>query len=183
MSNGNGNFQLKDFDYVELGHFVHQHLENAGSKEMAINGAAGIQFVYTVPTSMNLLLMSLHGMIYDGVANEANTFGGIAALTNGCQVYIKNPSDSVVYDFLDGEEIKVNADWGMLCGADVKPLIGAASALGYSFTWNIAEQAMKPVRLREGYQFIVKIQDDLSANTSFQCAVSGLLVPDPPNPV
>lgn len=175
--NGNGSFQFEDFSFVELGHFVHQHLEDGGSKEMAVNGAAGIQFAYTVPADFNFLLTSFHGMVFAAAAVEANEFGVATALTNGCQVYIKNPGDSVIYDFLDGEEIKTNADWGMF-GADISSFNGVAGSLGYAFKWDVVKQASKPIRLREGHKFIVKIQDDLSsAATSFQTVVSGVLIP------
>ena len=67
----------------------------------------------------------------------------------------------------------------MLCGAEVNPI--GDDALGYGIAWDIAKQAGNhPVRLREGYKMIIKIQDDLSsAATSFQAVVSGLLVPEP----
>jgi hypothetical protein len=92
----------------------------------------------------------------------ADGYGDGVILTNGIKATIENSSGDELYDFLDGETIKSNADWYKL-GVDIDPLLEKSATNAHltgssSMLINFGDYH----RINPGDRFVLTFQDDFS---------------------
>lgn len=84
-------------------------LTNTGSREMNVNGAVTpVDFALTPPTNNVWLIKELVYIIQDN-GLTLSKFGGLTALTNGCQLLWTRDNDTQL-DFTSGFPLKTNMD-------------------------------------------------------------------------
>ena len=154
--------------------FFIEMLQDGGSDEMAVDGSSTpVDFEYTVPASQEVLLSRAAVFIQDAGPSPTE-FGGIAALTNGLLIQVRDGADQLVKQF--GEPIQDNTDFVLLAGTDVvyELTTGVDSV---SVRWTFSRTSGGDLlQLREGETFRVRVQDDLTGLTSMRWALQGQFV-------
>ena len=157
--------------------FLYKLLRNPldNSPDMNVDGSSTpVQFQYIVPAGKDV---ELHRFMFDLVDNaiKYGQFAGLAtALTNGVMVeIIEDDGTTVLLDFTDGENVKINSEWAHLAGVDsiVQPAAGD-DALPVRFSVHKANDG-NAMYLSEGRIIRVTIQDDLSTVSHFECMIQG----------
>lgn len=155
-------------------HFV--YFRNGSSFDMAVQGSSGtpINFDVTAPEGDSDLctVRRVCAYITDGVTTPAK-FGGLSALANGLRIVVLDANGKEALDFLEGESIKTNMDWGLLTGVDstIRP---AAGDDGIPHRWTLANAVGEPgLELEPGQIFRVIVQDDLRELTEFRMFAQG----------
>jgi len=160
---------------------VLRKLETTGnSSEMAVDGSStNVTFTYTVPTGKALYLSSLVGRmqpaLYQGSPREkwGCGFGNDDdPLSQGCQVYIRDASQTTVLDLTVDGAIKRNSDFANLAGGNV----GDYGPDAFGFSVLFSDLLGDTLVLPPGYQVVVKIRDNLTTLvTSLEMSVAGEL--------
>ncbi|KKN41079.1 hypothetical protein LCGC14_0726880 [marine sediment metagenome] len=151
------------------------HLENAGSRDMNVDGTTPVTFEYGPPAGLVAAIERCLIHLFDSTIDPSD-FGGIRpALTNGLLVQLIEPDDSVGLDFLDGETINNNGEFSLLAGVDVVFESGVGDDQIY-VRWTLALDHGAPLLLRTGDRFRVTVRDDIQAISSFRWALKGRLI-------
>ena len=149
---------------------------------MAVDGTTPKRFYYTCPSTassinaVSALIERLNIIIVDASITPVK-FAGLSALTNGLLVDIEDDNSTVVFDFLAGETIKRNIEFGWLAGGDVVGQnYGASDAL--PIRWTLSKAGGESFKLKPGYSIGITIQDNLSGmpTNGFTAMVQGKLV-------
>ena len=119
--------------------------------------------------------VALHGRVDAGQCDSGGckygSFGGLAALTNGCLFSIHDADDTQLIDLLDGEPLKANEDWGALAGADnVAQAASGDDSFPVRFTMAKSGEEMT---LSPGQIVKFTVRDDLRNLTKFRIMVQG----------
>jgi hypothetical protein len=117
------------------------------------------EFVIEVPageTKLNLSRVIVY--IEDSGTFKAETYGALAALTNGVSLVIEK--NGVETDLTDSTPIKTNAQWGRLCyDVDVKTWGNGNSATVVRWTFS---KSGVDLSLQMGDRVIVRLNDNLT---------------------
>lgn len=161
----------------DIGHppekFIYSMLRDDASFEMAVNGSLGspVIFEYVAPEPV---LMSRINLQINDILPTADKFGGIAALTNGVLIQIRDTDDTTLIDFSDNIGIKANHDFVLLAGIDVDIVSGGGVGLvAVRFT---VSKAGNLLRLETGQKFVLVVRDNLTGLDSFEAMVQGVTV-------
>ena len=148
---------------------------NSNSRDMAIDGSTPAHFDVRVDGTVSYIHRVCMSIVDGGILPI--TFGGISALSNGLQIRVVTFADNeTVYDFLDGETIKTNTDFGFLSGVDstVEPVAQPNDDhVPVRCTIYMATGG-KPLELVTGQALRITVQDNLAAITSFGAFAQGL---------
>lgn len=146
--------------------------DSAASNDMAVDGSStAVPYTVVCPQTGAVELVRINAVIVDG-GIKYGEFGGMgAALTNGLEIKAFSVDDTEVFDFLDGETIKTNEDWGALAGVD-NVSFPAAGDDSFPVRWTIAKSGAS-VQLTPGDYLRVLIQDDLTGLTKFTMMAQG----------
>lgn len=145
---------------------------SGGSSDLVVNGSAtAVDFEYTPPSGYDFLVKDVNFLIRDASVGD-NKFGGQTVLSNGCLFRMVDADGVELLDFTGGDQIKRNADFYLLAGAEAK------TNNNVHVKWNIASTGAA-LAIENGERLQFKVQDDLTALTEFKIAVQGLLWPSP----
>lgn len=151
-------------------HNFFKFFRNGASNDMAIEGAPTM-FKVTCPTTGTLDVIRIN-IVFTAQAMKYNVFGGGSALSTGITIKLYHPNDEVCYDYLDGETIKSNEDFGSLAGIDA--IIGPAAGIqSLAVRWTL-EKSGSITKLDQGEYIGINIQDDLSGVTKFTAMLQGV---------
>ena len=156
------------------GGFIFSFLRAIGSTRLNTNAAgSAVTYSYTVPSTRSAHISRCNMVLLDA-DQYPGRFGGVTSLTTGCKFITLEADGSQAFDFLDGETIKMNADFTLLAGTDNNVDAGPTNA-GRYVRWTIAK-AGQALRLRGGEGIGVVVQDDLSGLVDFKILVQGVLL-------
>jgi hypothetical protein len=102
---------------------------------------------------------------------NANEFGSLSALSNGCLLQLERSDGLKVWDPLDGETIKYNFEWAHYAGVDVR-VEGRGCSMRW--TWSKATGGTS-VLFPSGYKLVWIVRDNLSALDDCSIMVQGEL--------
>lgn len=108
---------------------------------------------------------------------NADTFGALTELTNGCKFEVRRGEAQVkMLDLLDGQTIKNNGDWAHVC-YDLDISAAAAGAKQVTVRWTFSKGG-QPVRLVGGLQerLVFETQDDTTGLVEFSIMAQGVKV-------
>ena len=154
-------------------------LNGAGADtDMAVNGTTPKSFRVTAEAGKRVLIQRINFTFAD-VNVEYQFFAGFgAALSNGITIKIFNAADVEQVDFFDAAgSLKVTGDFSLLAGPDV-PIL--KSGIGgdpdfLAIRWTLAKTGYVPI-LEAGDYMEIKIQDDLTGLSHFECMAHGRIV-------
>tara|TARA_R110000824_G_scaffold143199_11_gene310797 strand:- start:304 stop:834 length:531 start_codon:yes stop_codon:yes gene_type:complete len=151
--------------------FVFSFLKDDSTIEMNVNGASTpVSYKYTAPAGKRVYVYRVNMMMLDASVT-ASKFGGVASLTTGITVKVKNSADTELLDFLDGQTIQNNTEFGLLAGTDINVGSGAD---GVNIRWTLASAGGSLI-LESGDYLEVLVQDNLTGLTSFQAMLQGIV--------
>lgn len=159
---------------------VHQHLTVAGDGTGAVNFAAdhsltAIYPIINVPAGENSIEVHHLTMYIEDTGNiDADTFGAIAALTNGISVQVVSGT-TVNLDLSMGEPIKTNGHaMHLATNFEIFEARGVGST-SVSFHWDFDDSIGFPLKLcgRNDHGLRVTINDDLSGLATLEFTASG----------
>ena len=154
--------------------FLFKYLRNgSNSAEMAVDGSStAVDFSYTAATTRGVVIHRLNIVIADNSINPGD-FGGIASgLTTSIQVLVLDSDNSTIFDFTDSENISTNSEFGFLAGVDVDRDTQGAGDDVLVVRWTLAK-AGQELRLLNTHKIAIRVNDNLTALTSFKCMVQG----------
>lgn len=99
--------------------FLNRHLDTvgdgSGSHDGNVDGStSSVLFRLNPPTSGAHVIHRLHIVVEDGGNFRTETYGALAALTNGLRVgYFNADSGAIVDDLTSTHAVKTNFDWSM----------------------------------------------------------------------
>ncbi len=147
------------------------YLKNAGSAAMNVNGSVTpVVFEYVVSSSFYFGLAEINLVISDAAITPVK-FGGITALSNGITWQVVDASNTLLYDFCPGGNIKQNAEFGNIGGTTIV-LTGGADQI--SVTWRTSTAGISAI-LQAGWKVRVTVRDNLTGLDYFQASVTGVL--------
>jgi hypothetical protein len=160
-----------DFDFTEFSSHKVNYLRNIADRSMVVDGSVTpVEFGYSPPNGFDLLAVRLSGHIIDNFQMQADDFGGISGpLTNGVRIFLKGPDGAESNDLLDGTELQRNGDFDTFFSTTA-----LLSSRGMGFNWQFA---LLPIRLRDTFEFVVSIEDDLTSLIHFEMALHGIIIP------
>lgn len=135
----------------------------AGAANFDVIGPAGKKNFHVERVCMTLIDGSI----------QASTFGGIAALTNGCQFLVLDDNGTQRAD-LTPQPIKHNGHWALLAGVDAKATFAAGDD-AFPIRWTLSRGLGSPLELPTGWILRFAIRDALTGLTSFQAMAQGYL--------
>lgn len=148
--------------------------DGTGTTEQAADfSAAPAEFMYKPKPGTAAVLARMLISIEDGAVFAANQYAGIAALTNGITIKVKDSSGGVIHNFTPNPITKTY-HWGLLAGSDVSPIAFAAGADRCLVRWTF-DKAGAPLLLDgdKGEYLSVVVFDDLSGLVSQLMQVQG----------
>ncbi len=145
--------------------------DGGGSISMNVDGSVTpVEFTYKCPDNYQAILRRINISIFDG-GPTGNEFGGIPALTNGVHFCTRGTDGKEIFNFTEGGDIKQNRAFGLLAGPDWALATGAGvDAVTVRWTF---EKAGKQILLLPGEEFVVIIQDDLTAIDDMGMQIQG----------
>ena len=152
---------------------IFKRLSAGGSADMAVDGSStAVKFKWTSPVGKAAEIMRINFVIVDGGIGYGE-FGGLgSALTNGLLVQVFDVNDNELVDFLDGNPIKTNEQFGYLAGADAISL-PAAGDDSFHVRWTLSKAANQSIALDAGDYIQVTVRDNLSALSDFGAMIQG----------
>ena len=161
--------------YVDPQHMLYKFLAtSSGLVEM--NSSIAYTFAYTTPSSQTAYLHRINLMIVDSGIGF-NEFGGLgSALSTGLELGIYDPEDNQVLDFMDGQSLVANEEWGWLAGVDdiITPVAGE-DGLRVRFTFSKVT-GDRPIKLEAGWSFRCIVAQNLDGITKFRIMLQGFTV-------
>lgn len=142
---------------------------------MNVNGSVTPQqFRVVVPADYALAVQTVEFHIVDaGIGVE--TFGGIAALTNGLLFHIHDVDGSYLVQIIQDQPIKANFEFAHFVGMNFELTPGGGTQDFLRVVWPLqAALGFRPY-LQEGQYFALHIRDNLTGLTHFEGSVSGRL--------
>ncbi len=161
-------------NYVDLNEFQIEYLlESGGSAEMDVDGSStSVPFEYTVPQGFYFLAERLCFVIIDQGGVNADTFGALAALDNGCLLEVER-KNKIAKDLFAGLPIKSNGEWSALSGVDVSQLSGNR---GVGIRWTLSKSTGFPLRLHPQDIIRLIVRDNLTALNLFRTTIQGVII-------
>lgn len=154
--------------------FIYEFIENdAGVQAMA--QVTGTEFHFKPGPPSVLHLANFYLQDFD---IRPECFGGIAELTNGLIITVKNAEGTVLQDFgTVASPITKHNHFGYLGGVDLQIFGGPGSDDVVLIQWHFDDTTGQDAGLPipSNGSFNVLIQDDLSDLTEFRCQVQGYL--------
>jgi len=157
----------------EANRFVFEFLKTAaGSMEMGVDGGTPVPFLYTA--TQPTILTRCNFSMYDDALEDVDGFFTIAATTNGLKIEVKNSAGTVLQNF-GAIAVKRHADLNNLAGTDTSGAQATPATARMAVRWTF-ERAGAALKLDTGDQFIITVQDDISALAQFRTMVQGYLL-------
>lgn len=157
-------------------HFYKCLATSTGNIDMTVAGHASTApgVFFATPSTANapsgLVITRITLSIVDaGIRPER--FAGLSASTAGLKIQVTTSTGGVLFDFLDGQTIKKNADWSLLAGADAVTTTPSAGDDGFAVRWTI--KRTQPLLVKQGQQFRFTIQDASSGISSWNTMAQG----------
>jgi len=177
MSDFDSNDFSADNPRVRPDRQVYKYLRNrvGGLVDMNIDGSITPQiFEYVVPAGYDFYAFRLNlGALANGI--DPDGFLGLAELTNGLDIQLRNAADAVILDYLDGEHFTHHHDFGYLAGVDSDIRPNASGPDGFGVRWTMAKNGA-PDYLEQGQKFVMIINDNLSTIVEMRAMLQGVLV-------
>ena len=113
-------------------------------------------------------------LIEDAGPMSADDYGGISALTNGVECYVKDRAGAINYRMTDTNfPIKSNLQWSAYCH-DVKEINFGSGNDAVSVRWTFAKSG-GPVSLKPGWSLNFLCQDNFSGIVTHLFQVQGMV--------
>ena len=139
-----------------------------------LTGAADVHWIQP-PSDEDWAIERIIINIRDSGTVNADTFGALTALTNGCKVQVRDGAAGTVVkqDLLDGKTIKNNGDFAAFC-YDMTISTATAGDKAVSVRWTFAKSG-EPVILRggRGERLVFETQDDTTGLVEFTVMAQG----------
>lgn len=128
---------------------------------------------YMFKPTVNVILERMLVGIEDDAKFAAEKYGGIAALSNGILITVKDSGDNVVHTFTP-KAITKTWEWGLISGSDVTPSDYTTGNDRVLIRWTFSK-AGRPLVIDgvKGDYLSVNVQDDLTALVSQIMQVQG----------
>lgn len=151
----------------------HLRINGTGSDLMMVDGSVTpVYFQYIVPAGKRAIVERILVTAL-GPVIRPDTFVDIPAITNGLTIDILDADDNVLLDFLDGEPLRTNFHWAMLCGNDMPMLGVSGNALDMMpVRWTLGKSGWS-TEMYAGEKFSVGIHDDLTTVNYFEMFIQG----------
>ena len=156
---------------------------SSGISDMTLAGAGSTSPItfFVEPSTANSTKRNKHvalervtlQMIDGGITPPK--FGGITGSTKGVYVQIQTSTGGLVFDFMDGDKIRTNQDWGLLAGVD-DVLHPAAGDDGLHIRWTIQRGFGDAVLLKQGQRLVMKSEIASSGLSSWTMMAQGSYV-------
>ena len=157
----------------DVGFQMFHNTADDDSTAMVVAAAANFDVVGK-PGKKNLYIKRVLFEMIDGSMTFAK-FGGLTALENGCRMVVLDNHGNEVADFLDGEVIKTNSDFGLLSGIDAI-LEPAAGDDRLDVRWSLYKGILvEGLELPTDWLLRFMVQDDLTGLTVFRAIAQGYL--------
>lgn len=156
---------------------IYQFLRtSAESRVMAVNASGGdIAFNWVVPAGRVAKVERINWCLIDG-SIRADGFGGLAPLDegDGCLMQaIDEDGSTVLLDFMDGEEIRRHAGFGLLAGVDVDTSGMGNDDDALLIRWTLSAIGA-PLELTAGQAIRFTVRADISDLTVFFAMLQGV---------
>lgn len=149
--------------------------DGSGTKTANGNYSVTPQNFLIKPSISEGLTYAIHSLIIqieDAAAFDSGTYGNLAALTNGIQLYVANASGVSVMDLLDGAPIKTNGQWERVAfEARLNPYSAVPGNL-MNIRWDFT-QTSSPLVIPPGWSLVARMRDNLSGLTNHSFFVMG----------
>lgn len=167
---------LKDVDFIEVGHYLNSFLRNGGSNDMAVDGdPTPVDFSLTAPAGFDYFVHRINFAIVTTAVVNADKFGDLGSgLTNGLRLFVTDADDRELFDLFDGEPVKTNGQFASFAGVDVRTLSGS-KGVGIRWTFSKATDSA-PIKIPSGWSLVAKVQDDVASLVTFTITAQGLRV-------
>jgi hypothetical protein len=148
---------------------------NRVSIDANVNGSVTpVEFTYENKTTLSYDVYFITSVISSSTEGDGGKFGGIAALTNGCQFYKINPTrnfDSYAYNIKKNSCFVVN-------GFNVIYTDKGGGGGTYSVNVEIAfnEKHGVAIRFLPNEKIVIKVNDNLSSLTGYRSSILGHIV-------
>lgn len=156
--------------------FAFKYIRFEGSPHMKVDGSSTpVIFKYTVPEGKSFFWA--RSVIHlKSFTTNPNDFGAILdGLNNGLLMSVKDADEEVLIDFLDGETVKTNTDFGDMASVDVVFRTVVPARLDSLLVRWTVQNAGAAMILSAGESFTVTVQDDLSGLSAMRMMLQGLL--------
>ncbi len=141
--------------------FLDTNGDGTGTKNAIGDLSSTPVFLITAPAGYEYILNRMIVKIEDAASGfNADTYGGLTALTNGILLGHYNSSGAQDLDLLDGEPIKQNLNWARNCFDATIESFGSGTDF-FKVRWTFAN-AGNPLVLEPGESLRLTIQDDLT---------------------
>jgi hypothetical protein len=152
--------------------FLDTNGDGSGTKQAIGNYAGGEEFYIQPPAGQVYILARMMVQIRDAGPISADNYGGLAALTNGVSVDVKDASGSLL-DLVDGLPVKTNAEWGAHCYDSEPDTYGSGNDY-VSVRWTF-EKGKHVIILRGDFaeRFAVTLNDNLTGLVAHTFKVHG----------
>ena len=148
------------------------NVASSGSIAMNVDASGilgGSDFFYTCPANQTVHISRINFIILDA-SILLTDFGGIAnGLPSGVLINVLDDDNTIILDFLDGESIQQNVDFGLLAGVDTQISTGTD---GLFVRWSLFKTGAN-LKLTAGQSIRISIRDDLSSLEKFNAMIQG----------
>lgn len=151
--------------------FLDTNGNGTGTKNAIGDYSTPTDFYIAAGASENLEIERMIVHIRDAAPLSAEKYGGLAELTNGIEVKVKESDDTVLLDMTDNTPIKSNAAWGRLCYDEDDSGYGSGDDF-IKVRWTFAKSG-SPVYLKYTDKLVVTISDDLTGLVAHTFMVQG----------
>jgi len=103
----------------------------------------------------------------------ADSYGALAALTNGIEIEVRDSDDNILVDLTDGVPVKSNAQWCRVCYDSILQDYGAAGDSYVVTRWTFTRSG-SPLALKAGDRLVVKLNDDLTGLIDHTFMIQGI---------
>lgn len=158
----------------EIYRFLDTVGDGSGTKNANGNysNSGGQNFLYVASDPVPSVLWRLIVNIRDGGGGfSADGYGGLAALSNGITISVRDSGGGVLLNITDDVPIQSNGDWARFCFDTGVDDFGSGDDF-LKVRWTFANSG-RPLILNPGERFVVNLADDLTGLTSHYFNLQG----------
>lgn len=157
---------------------VYKFLRLGGDGTINMTGAhsLGTPGLYQYKPTELEVIQRIVVQVRDNATLAAEKYGGLAELTNGIMLELKDSEGTTILDLLDGRNINSLADWGGYC-YDVNPSAWGNGDNFAQIRWTFGKSG-QPLRIdgQTGEYLQLTVQDDLSALVGHTAMLQGMSI-------
>ena len=147
--------------------------DTTGSHAMNVNGSiTPVLFKIVCPTGWRYEIHNANIHIGDAGAIKGDTYGAVAALTNGVEFTAHEIDDTLLVNLFDQHSVKYNGDFPVIAKIRLANF-GSGTNEFLGINYNFLESFGSPVTLEAGQYLQFKVQDDLTGLLDHHCTVQG----------